>query len=548
MKSGTCGYRVAVAAGILLVLAPARSPAQVPQFHITISPEDSTRLVTRDEFSNESLPAKVEYGGKTWTGASIRFKGRSTRYFPKKSYRLKFPSHEEFQGARQINLHAMYSDKSFLREKLAWDLFAAMGELAPSASFAGVSINNRPMGLFLVVDHIDKRFLARRGRPVAPLYNAGGYYSLGNMTIQPEDLLREYYTKEIGDTNDFGDLADLLNALNSAPDSLFPRVADSLMDLESVFNWLAGNILMMSGDSYEKNYYLYRDTARRSGQWTVIPWDYDLTFGLSGDPGIQYPKSLLNDGFSYMFPPLTGPANVLKDRIWKIPSLRERLHRRVDTLLRTVFTEGVLHPRIDSLAALIRDEVRRDPQKWGTERDFLDNVEALKYYVTARRNFLMKTFIAPPAGMYEIATMRINNINTPYYFQGLDGQQFATLWFRSLKGLDSVLVEVFTDSLPPAVPAADSAKFVRRWLRITAYPPEASFTATLQWTYIDASSVEREVGKKVTDERALQCLAYDGDSWDAVPTVINPFANTATVESITEKQCDGGTVFALAVP
>ncbi len=509
--------------------------------------EDLDSLLLRDAFSNKALSARLEYGGNAWKDVKIRFKGRSNRYFPKHSYRLKL-SGKQIGGAHQINLHAMYSDKSFLREKLSWDLFADIGEMAPHASYATLTLNGNRQGLYLDVERVDKDFLQNRGRQPGSLYNAGGYYSLADMSVQSKDLLKLYYPKEIGDEDDYRDLAELFRALRDTPDSAFAEVMNRTFDMNSVFGWLEGNILLAMGDSYNKNYYLYHDASRPAQQWTIIPWDYDESFGLSGDLAVPYPASLLNDGFEYRFPPLAGPSSVLKDRIWANRALKARLVGRVDSLLRTVFTEERMFPRIDSLASLIRADAEADTAKWGTNQDFLDNVETIKYFVTARRNYLFTTFIHSPRGMYDIVTQRTSRTGVPYRFVGYDGSLVATVWLTSVRGLDSVQVESFPDSLAPDIRPVDAGRCVKRWIRITPYPAGATFTATLQWMYHDASSADREVGRGVREERALQCFLREAHRWVPTPARVNPFANTVTIDSITEKQCGPEKYFALYLP
>jgi hypothetical protein len=442
----------------------------------------------------------------------------------------------------------MYSDKSFLREKLSWDFFADLGALAPRASYAALTLNGRPQGLYLEVDRIDADFLARRGRAEGSLYNAGGFYSLADLTVQSTDLLKLYYPKEAGDEDDYRDLDSLLHAINDTPDASFADRMDRVFDMNSVYDWLAGNIVLAMGDSYNKNYYLYRDPSRSSGKWTVIPWDYDQTFGLSGDLAIPYPASLLNDGFEYRFPPLVGPANALKDRLWKDPRLRARLVQRVDSILRSAFTEERMFPRIDSLAALIGGAVRADTAAPGSYRDFLDNIGTMKHFVTARRNFLLKTFTGLPAARPGPVTLSPTRTGVPYNFIGSDGEYLAALRFSRAEGLDSVRVEVFPGVLPPHIEPSASARAVRRWLRVTPFPAGAAFTATLQWCYHDASSTDREVGKGVNDERGLRCFSYGARGWVPLPTSVNPFANLATVDSVTEKQCGERGYFGLFIP
>ncbi|MBI4546390.1 MAG: CotH kinase family protein [Ignavibacteriae bacterium] len=522
--------------------------AQIPQYNVTMTPSDYELLNTRDIFSDSLLPAVFTYQSSSWNDAQIRFKGRSTRYYSKKSYRIRFNNTNLFQGMRQINFNSMYTDKSFLREKLAWDLFADMGALAPVAHHARFTINNDWKGLYLFVDKVDRYFLQKRGRIVAPMYEADDFYTMGDLTVQPDSLLRLYYSKEIGSSLDYSDLRSLIEAINYAPDATFARVVDSLFDMNSVYHWLAGNILMMMGDSYNKNYLLYRDTSRSTQQWVVIPWDYDLSFGRNGDNSIPYPASLLSDGFAYTFPPLSGPSNVLKDRLWNTPSLRERLRQKVDTLLQTVFIEERMHSRIDSLAALIQSDVALDPQKWGTFKDFLDHVDALKYYVTARRNYLIKTFINQPTGLYNDVTLQIIQLNVPHHFVAFDGRQIATMWFYDVQGLDSIQIQVYPGFDPPFVNDPASERFIKRWVRITPYPSNATFTAKLQWMYHDRKLTEREVGAGVQDERLLRSYYYDGSTWNVLPGSINPFANIVTIDSITQDHCGPTRHFALLMP
>ncbi|HZY09583.1 MAG TPA: CotH kinase family protein, partial [Bacteroidota bacterium] len=522
--------------------------AQLPEYKITMSPPDYELLYTRDIFSDSLLPAVFEYQGSSWNDARIRFKGRSTRFFPKKSYRVRFTTLNQFQNARQINFNSMYTDKSFIREKLAWDLFNDMNLMTPKAHHCALIMNNEWKGVYLFVDKIDRYFLQRNGRIVSPMYEVDDYWSLGDLTIQPDSLLKLYYPKEVGDVTDYSDLRALIEAINITPDSTFADVISNLFDMNSVYKWFAGNVLMMMGDSYNKNYFLYRDTTRLTQQWSIIPWDYDLSFGRSGDLAFPYPASLLNDGFAYSFQPLSGPNNVLKDRFWNTPSLREQLRLRVDTLLQTVYTEERMHARIDSLSALITIDVYRDPQKWGTYQDFSDHVEALKYFVTARKNYLLNTFINLPSGEYDLVTLPITEKGVPYHFVTFDGRQIATMWFTDFQSLDSILVRTYPDSAPPAGPNVNEGRFVRRWLKITPFPSNATFTAKLQFMYNDYQTVGREVGSGVQDERQLRSYYHDGAAWNMVASRVNPFANIVTMDSITQEQCGSGKYFALFLP
>ena len=67
------------------------------------------------------------------------------------------------------------------------------------------------------------------------------------------------------------------------------------IDIAASINYIAATSIMHDNDHPHKNFHLYRDTEG-SGQWTFIPWDKDLTFGLNfgigGIIGNQDPFSL----------------------------------------------------------------------------------------------------------------------------------------------------------------------------------------------------------------------------------------------------------------
>ncbi|HLF13718.1 MAG TPA: CotH kinase family protein [Bacteroidota bacterium] len=521
------------------------SYGQVPGYSVEMTPADYQTLFTRNVFNDTYLPAPFTSNDTLWPEARVRFKGHSTRYYAKKSYRVRFADTNLFHGYRQINFNSMYTDKSFMREKLAWDLFRDLGALAPTADHAEFSINGDSKGLYLLIPKVDRYLLQLNGRQVAPMYEADDFYALADLTVQPDSLLKLYYAKEIGDAADYSDLAALISALNSAPAGSFADTVRQHFDTTSILQWFAVNALTMMGDSYNKNYLLYRDTSRAAQQWTVIPWDYDLSWGRTGDLAVPYPASLLNDGFAYSFSPLAGPDNVLKDRFMATTELRDGFKSYLSGVLSTVFTEAHLWPRIDSLAALMRSDAAADPERWGTMEDFEEHIEALKYYVTARRNYLLKTFINPPSGAFDIATMPFTGEGVPHHYVGVDGRLLATLSFTGVTGLDSVTVITHPNTMPPDVPPPFDARWVNRWIEVIPHPPTAQFTTKFRWAYQDVSSTDREVGIGVGDERILRAYHHDGSVWSTLPGEVNAFANTVTIDTLTAGRTGPGKYFAL---
>ncbi len=90
-----------------------------------------------------------------------------------------------------------------------------------------------------------------------------------------------------------------------------------------MLDWLVVNTIVSNGDTYNKNYFLHRGPA--GGRWSVMPWDYDLSFGRNADPVLPFPQNILNDSFYYLNPPDLGVPHVLKDKTLQNPALMQTL-------------------------------------------------------------------------------------------------------------------------------------------------------------------------------------------------------------------------------
>jgi hypothetical protein len=99
-------------------------------------------------FSDETplyVPCNIEFNGLNWYYAGIRYKGNSSLSayssgVSKLPFRLEFDQFEEdypeitgqtFYGFPALSMSSNYNDKSFLREKVACDLFREFGVPAP---------------------------------------------------------------------------------------------------------------------------------------------------------------------------------------------------------------------------------------------------------------------------------------------------------------------------------------------------------------------------------------------------------------------------------
>ncbi len=273
-------------------------------------------------------PAAVALQTSTFT---LRNSGNRTLAAPKRSWKVELdqgPGPDgEIAGMTCLNLKSMWNDPSQLRESLAWQLFAAAGVPSSGHSYARLGINGRYLGLYSVIEQVDRAFLARHfpGRPRGNLYKVGcGRLGCGTLEyrVAPDgdDSGRQYrnppeagpgsgletdatyrlrsYSKA-PDAESFDDLAALVRAINgiglSGGSERFDTVAfadriRSIFAVEPFLRWAAVNVLIGGWDNYfatPGNYYLYNSTRTPGSRdvvgepfFTLIPWDYDNSFGM----------------------------------------------------------------------------------------------------------------------------------------------------------------------------------------------------------------------------------------------------------------------------
>jgi photosystem II stability/assembly factor-like uncharacterized protein len=493
------------------------------------------------------------YGVSQYLG-EIRFKGHSSRYFPKKPFYIKFKKGSEFEGWLRMGFNAMYTDKALMREKLVWDLWREMKMIGPETYYANLYINDKNYGLYLFVERIDETFKRNPERfgfgPGGSMYEPSDIYYCGNLSIPADtgDYYRCYDKKFPADSN-YSDLIQLIREINETPVENFHEFIERRFFSESVINWFILNTLTHMGDTYNKNYYLYHDSA--TDKWLIIPWDYDLSFGRDGTQALPYPMGLLNDKFKYWYMlPYHGVDSPLKTKFFQNSILVNRFKQRLDSMLTYVFTEGKMNRMIDNYYWSIRNYVYADEFKWGTNFEFEEQVEALRYYVTARRHFLYKWLSNYWPGEINKATLKVNRIDTVYHFVDKIGRLLCSMWFYEVQGLDSVSVIVYPDSVHSYLPAEilSENKFVKRVFKFIPYPENARFRVKIRIEYKDESVLRTEVMSGVTDERFLKLHYYDGNSWHQLETYINSYGNFAVVDNLTETELNQNNSFALFIP
>jgi hypothetical protein len=146
--------------------------------------------------TDDTEPALLFFDGKLYDGAQVRVRGASSRNWLKKSWKFFFPQGHNFtapglieQDVDTFNLQGNYSDKSFMRECLAWETLRDAG--APYLQTFPVRLerDGQFFGLYTYLEAPEADWLARMG--LDP--NGSRYKAFDDLSILSLDGLPDLY-------------------------------------------------------------------------------------------------------------------------------------------------------------------------------------------------------------------------------------------------------------------------------------------------------------------------------------------------------------------
>ncbi|NLK41624.1 MAG: hypothetical protein GX298_06180, partial [Planctomycetes bacterium] len=430
-------------------------PTDSPQYYGTvISDPNVTSQIPVFEWFVENVWASetrsgsrgsLYYNGRFYDNVFIRIRGGSTAGMPKRHFKFDFNRGFNFiyddntPSVREINLNSTYSDKAYIRQPLAFEVYNLCGNPA-SLSFPVHSRRNGEFfGISIFIEEPEEEMLQRNG-----LDPDGALYKMEN-TFYPGGSLRKK-TRTWEGRGDFDTFASTIHSLSGT--ALHHYLFDTI-DIPRTLNYLVATVLVHQNDHPHKNHYLYCD-SNGTGEWFFMPWDHDLTWGSNwiGDSGgsfcdIIYAANdqIYGNGRDGQNPrdssikpshPLIGKSdarewnnnwNYLIDALLNDDTFRQmylrRLRSMMDGLLQppgTPYAERKLERRIDEMVAAMEPELVMDyakwanPWTWGGQGGYpADQTPAMAIdilkndYLNVRRQHLFVTHLADNAASYPIA-------------------------------------------------------------------------------------------------------------------------------------------------
>ncbi len=261
---------------------------KVTTVDIKIAEEDWADML-ENAADEELKQADITVNGKKIENVAIRTKGNlslrsvvnsdSDRY----SLKIDFDYYDDTQslyGLKKLNLNNNYSDSTLMREYVSYELMEQMGLPTPAHSYMYVTVNGEERGLFLGVEAVDETFLANNyGSNNGFLFKPDG---TGSDLKYISDDITDYTgigLKTNKDNMDQSKFVEMLDAIHNGGD------IEKYLDVDEMLRYFAVNTALVNLDSYQgnmkHNYYLYE----QNGKFSIIPWDYNMSFGGFGAGG-----------------------------------------------------------------------------------------------------------------------------------------------------------------------------------------------------------------------------------------------------------------------
>lgn len=247
--------------------------------------------------------------------AYIKYRGNSSAHYEKKCFSLKFLDTKCFDNMechKKWKFNAEYIDKTFMRNKLSYDLFRLFspGNFAPRINYAILYLNNNYRGIYTLTERVDEdRLNLFNGDKNAVLFKEPPIsYPPEEHNKRHEDFIKYSYWAEF--YKDFSDKALEKLIMEVYYNQRFPDIDEIekkylihqitefifnssdrdfideanfnvFFSINNIIDWHLLLLITNNEDGVVKNFYFYRQGVNEP--YKFCPWDYDHSFGRDGD-------------------------------------------------------------------------------------------------------------------------------------------------------------------------------------------------------------------------------------------------------------------------
>ncbi|MDT8412650.1 MAG: CotH kinase family protein, partial [Vicingaceae bacterium] len=324
------------------------------------------------------------------------YRGNSSAWYDKKSFALKFSEKQCFRNfdcAKRWNLNAEYKERTFMRNKISYDLFSMFSEnnYAPQIIYASVYLNNNYNGIYTLTERVDAKRLKlakndtnavlfkeapisfpteeheKRHKEFIEFYHWHEFFKAFPEKGFKKLIAESYYNQRhpsIKKSNKKQVIHELTDFIFYSSDEDFnnEQIFNTYFDLTNVIDWHLLLLISNNSDGLAKNFYIYK--LNKNTPFRFSPWDYDHGYGRDGD-------GELND---------TSFIDVsrvkLLDRLLKTNALdykRKLYNRFIYLKTNNILTYPTINKMIDENTNILTLSMSENNTKWP-----IDSISTLK--------------------------------------------------------------------------------------------------------------------------------------------------------------------------
>ena len=311
--------------------------------------------------------------------ARIRYRGRSSLNFDKKSYLIKFVDennkkiNKKFLGMPSDSewvLNGPFIDKTLIRNYMWYNISQEIMGLAPKTRFIELYLDNEYQGVYLAVEAVTQSeksrikmedfnkdsnatsYIIQLDDEIGTPFNSINSLSMNTYKVlSPLNLIIKYPNEE--DLNvevkkyiydDFAKFEKMLYSFDY-------KEYKNYIDVDSFVNYFIINEFTQNYDAGYLSTYIYKDV---SGKYKMYIWDFNSANN-------NYERDLLIEGTQcFEFDKSLWFEMLLKD-----PNFVETIIKRYKELRKTFLSDDYLNNYINEIVAYLGPAIDRNFDKWG---------------------------------------------------------------------------------------------------------------------------------------------------------------------------------------
>jgi len=360
------------AVGSLLVFAPGVSSAQttddlfskstLQRVDLELHSADWAKL--KENFqTNTFYPADFKWNGQTVFNVGIRSRGRGSRNANKPGLKVdfdKYSTNQKFLGLKSLVLDNLTQDPSGVHETVSMAFYERLGIPTPRETHVRLYVRGEFIGLYALVESVDKEFLARiYGSIGEDTQNDGWLYEfvwqdhylftdLGTGLTEIKLRFDATTHESKSDEEKFRPIQELITLANQTPVERFNEVIGPRFDIPGFIRYVAAQAYLGDTDGFlgafgMNNFYLYR--LENQIKHVLIAWDTDNTF------------------WGSTFPVRPPTENVLMQQLMRIPEYEALWYQELARANEMAQADGWLDSEVVRQLQMIDGAMKEDSYK-----------------------------------------------------------------------------------------------------------------------------------------------------------------------------------------